>query len=304
MLPHAHLALSAGFGSAVSAYYIRKRIVDRHPASGPLPTRRFQLQRRVPLALAAVTITGSSAVLGKSFDKVEKYVGGGSPGSHHDLHNFPFVAVVHRTAKWIKRIPEEVAIYVSRKYEVPDLAVQVARELSRFADWLLCGGLSGAVSHILGDLVNNGRGNTALTPLKPFSNKSWDIGLGHASPFANAFGVKLGAILFITSWTTMGAYLASRVPLEEILKEKFTDAMDAWDAEAVRSRLSELQAGVKNVASGFFHELLSLVRTTAQSIKEGVGRAASSSSGRSRQAGTSVIAASLGMTLGRRLLPF
>lgn len=234
-----HAAVTSGLASAASALWIRHRIHERHPAVGPIPALQQRIQRRSPDALATLTFTGIATSVAAGFDKFETSILGGNSGHHHDLHTLPFLGSLQTGATLVKQGSHRLANWICGNLGIPDRVKKVGAALRDLAAWILDGAITGAVTHILADLPNSGRGNTALTLLKPFTNKSFDLGWWkHDAPVPNNIALKAGSVLTGASWIVAASYLLTPEPPEEMLYEAVQDARKAWQTNDLQSTVA------------------------------------------------------------------
>lgn len=237
MIGESHAAVTAGLTSAGSAVWIRRRILDRH-LSGTAPSSlSTRIQNRSPEALAGLTFTGVATTVAFGFDKFETWVLG-DIGSHHDLHTVPFVGTVMTAAEILKESSQRVAEWLCDRLDIPEQASAIGQSLYDLGSWILNGTVAGLAAHIIQDLPGSGAGNSAITLLKPLSNRQFNLGWWTNEDFIPTdVALYGGGLLTAISWSAIAGYLITPAPPKQIAKSTLNDAQTAIETGEVCERL-------------------------------------------------------------------
>lgn len=216
----AHGAIVAGVSSTFAAGWIRHRTVEAYdPEIEPVPLET-RLTQRAPMALAGLGFTGLSTTVAYSFDRIESMILGDSSveqtidlGTHHDLHNIPYVTTVVFAARLIRQAGDEFGNWIASKLDVPDRTSEVVDALDSLANWILSGAWTGSVGHMIGDIPTSA--NT-LRLFSPITDRNFCMKwINHNNPVWNQYFTYGGIALSGAAWAVSGSYLCSWKPPEQ-----------------------------------------------------------------------------------------
>lgn len=238
MIGESHAAVTAGLSSAGAAVWIRKRIHDRHLNGATPQTLKTRIRNRSPEALAGLTFTGVATAMAFSFDQIEMKLLSGDMGSHHDLHTAPFIGTVMTAAKVLKRASQRVGQWLSDRLNISERSREIGESLYDLGSWVVDGSVAGLAAHILQDLPGSGSGNSAVTLLKPLSNRQFNFGWwSNGDLIPGRVALYGGGLLTAVSWSAVAAYLTTPAPPAQIAKSNLDDMRSAIETETLLETL-------------------------------------------------------------------
>lgn len=265
MLNIGHMGLTAGLSSAVSAYWVRKRVRKLINSSSTTNSLCNRIRRRSKYAIAGLAFTGCATVVSGSIDSIEKQLG----FEHRTAgHSIPILGGLWSTAKLAKRAGDKAVEWVSDRIGYSHKIKPIVQELKELASWVLDGSVIGYFTHLLGDLPTKGSGGfSSLKLLYPITKRRFNLRIVKAgNKLFNKIFTIIGAFVSASSWAIIGSHLVSPELPEASLWNVFSSIKSlTW--KAITGGLYSLYEETKNNLAQVENALCDAWATTGSGLK-------------------------------------
>lgn len=271
MIDIGHMGLTAGLSSAVSAYWVRKRVRELINTSSTSNSLCNRIRRRSKYAIAGLAFTGCATVVSGSIDSIEKQLG----FEHRTAgHSIPVLGGLWSTAKLAQRAGHKAVEWVSDRIGYSHKIEPIVEELKELSSWVLDGSVVGYLTHILGDLPTKGSGGfSALKLFYPITNRRFNLRIVNAgNKMFNKIFTTIGAYVTTASLAVIGAHLVSPELPEASLWTVFS-SLKSLTWKAITGGLSSLYEEAKTNLAHIENALCDAWATTGNGWRSWVHQA-------------------------------